>query len=186
VVPGVHQDDVGPGDLPHRPHPREGLGVGVDVGGQDHPPAPEQRREGGLDPALLGPGDRVAGYEAHRAVAEGEPRGLDDARLGAAHVGDHRTGSETVRDRPEHRLHREEGDRHHDHVGSRDRPREVQLEGIDHPSRNAVSRGSRRRPAPTTRPTAPASRRARASEPPMRPTPMMQSRPITRIAPGPW
>jgi hypothetical protein len=48
------------------------------------------------------------------------------------------------------------------------------------PRSNANSRFSAERPQPITSPTIPAARNARASEPPMRPTPMIASRSIMR------
>ena len=147
---------------------------GLGPGGQEPGGAVEQIRAGVLDPGVLGPGQRMAADEARVGV------GGRDRALGRADVGDHAVGpaaASDLGDQPGQRADRR-GDEHR--LGPVDRVGELGRGPVDRAALPAAA-AARRTTGPIPPTSAPRrSRAARATEPPISPTPMTASR-IRRV-----
>ncbi len=125
----------------------------------------------------------MAGHELADALAERGARGRHDVRFGAARIGDERRLVEKRCDAREQRFGLRDGRGEQDEVGAGQRVRSASSSSsaADCRRRRASARArptAGERPTPTTMPlrvAVPRSCKARASDPPIKPTPKMTS-----------
>ena len=99
-----HADHVGAAGLPGVADLLHGLGAALGQRRQHHLAAHVELGEGGLDPALLGAGDRVRRHHVGERTAQVAAQRGDHVTLGAAGVGHHRAGAQVRRHRGEDRV----------------------------------------------------------------------------------
>ncbi|MNQ68424.1 hypothetical protein D3C85_829770 [compost metagenome] len=132
VVLDGHVLDVGTQRPPQAVDQRQRRRLGLGQRGEDHLVAAVQLAVGRLHAALLGAGDRVAGYEAGDARTEHLARGAHHVALGAAGVGEHRGAQLEAGQLRQHLLHGQDRHRQHDHLGADAGRGQLAFAAVDH------------------------------------------------------